>query len=506
MEKKMKLVGYLMVFAGLFFVSVLQNIPDIGNTGSASAASGVITTFSDGSSSKTVLIPPGGSDSSMAVQIPRDVIITGARVDVTGGTGLNFLDIWNFENSCRCDNAACVNPCWDMVSDPAGVLGQVLHMNKASTPHNRRAITKWVFPDNITIEFLARGDASGDIADTTIGFYSNADASSYWFFNLGCCNRIGIGYYDSGVRSTPINGCAVSTLTTANNKWFSVKVSINNGNFYAKTWDYGTAEPVANQIERYWDAVGGNWVLRYWDYGASVWQTVVDPGGNDPNEKMMFGDHIMIGTEGGQHNEEFWFQAITAYDIKNFTIDVGSDGVIDYSNPFFVGTMPAVFNTGTITDLVSSDTCANPIGGDCLLNLELFTSSGGEITLDNLMIRWMTIEGGLVPCGRLFNDPNTSWDDRDDCNLCYLILMIQLTIEFLVKIAAVVAAFFLAIAGFMYIFAAGQPDKMTLAKNIFSKVLIGFLIIFIAWIMVDTILTMFGYIDPLGDNNWHVMC
>lgn len=502
--KKLRILNYLIIFSELLFLCFSQNIL-ISDT---FAASGVITTFSDGSSSKTVLIPPvppGSPDSTIAVQIPQDVIIIEARVDVTGGTGLNSLDLWNFENSCRCDDATCVNPCWDMVPDPAGVLGQVLHMNRASIPTNRRAITKWNFPDGITIEFLARGDAVADIADTTIGFYSNADASSYWFFDLGCCDKIGIGYYDGGVGSHLINGCAVNTLSTANNKWFNVNVSINNGNFYAKTWIHGTPKPATNQIERYWDVGTNQWVLRYWDYGVSVWQTVADPGGNDPNKKMIFGNHIMIGTECGQHNEEFWFQAITAYDIKDFTIDVGPDGVIDYSNPSFVGTVLANFNSKTITKLISSNICANPVGNDCLLNLELSTSSGGEITLDNLVIRWMTIEGGLVPCGRLFDNSATSWDERDPCNFCFLLLMISNIMNFLIMLASGIAVLFVIITGLLFITSSGDAGRKSQAKTALKYVLIGFIVIFIAWIIIDFLLIAFGYLDPLG-GEWNVIC
>ena len=155
-------------------------------------------------------------------------------------------------------------------------------------------------------------------------------------------------------------------------------------------------------------------------------------------------------------------------------------------------------------------TCTSDAFGDCEVPLEIFSAMAGDYTLQNLEVIYgeevpITV-GGLVPCGREWNDPDTGWDDTADCTLCHLVLMIQLIIEFLVKLAAVAAAFFLSVAGYYYIFASGNPEKVALAKKTFSRALMGFLIILIAWIIVDSILAAFGYIDPLENDEWHVMC
>jgi len=148
-------------------------------------------------------------------------------------------------------------------------------------------------------------------------------------------------------------------------------------------------------------------------------------------------------------------------------------------------------------------TTCRELGDPCKLDGCVAVSGGDDVcSVDT----GTNICGGLVPCGRLVNDPTTPYHENDDCTLCHLILMSQLIIEFLLRVATVVGAFFLVVAGLYYITAAGQPDKITMAKKIFEKVLVGFLIIFISWIIVDTILIMFGYIDPLGDGSWHMMC
>ncbi len=113
---------------------------------------------------------------------------------------------------------------------------------------------------------------------------------------------------------------------------------------------------------------------------------------------------------------------------------------------------------------------------------------------------------GLVPCGRECDVTTTSYHEDAPCTICHLILMMQLIMDFLFKIAAVVAAFFIAASGTMYIFSAGRPEMLSLAKTTFKLTLLGFGLIFTAWILVNTILTMFGYIDPLENNEWHIMC
>ena len=113
---------------------------------------------------------------------------------------------------------------------------------------------------------------------------------------------------------------------------------------------------------------------------------------------------------------------------------------------------------------------------------------------------------GLVPCGRICDVSSTPYREDQPCTVCHLVLMMQLIMDFLFKIAAVVAAFFIAASGTMYIVSAGRPELLSLSKTTFKTTLLGFILVFIAWVLVNTILTMFGYIDPLGDGNWHIIC
>ncbi len=114
--------------------------------------------------------------------------------------------------------------------------------------------------------------------------------------------------------------------------------------------------------------------------------------------------------------------------------------------------------------------------------------------------------GGLIPCGKSCEDPDTAWDERRPCDLCSLFLMGQILIEFMVKLSGAAAMIAIAIGGFLYVFAAGSQSSIEKAKSMIKYTLLGFVIVFIAWAIVDSILTSAGYIDPIGGDWYTIEC
>lgn len=113
--------------------------------------------------------------------------------------------------------------------------------------------------------------------------------------------------------------------------------------------------------------------------------------------------------------------------------------------------------------------------------------------------------GGILPCGKNVDDPSTAWNECNACDLCSMVLMGQITITFLIKIAAFAAALAIAFAGYVYVFAVGKEELIRTAKEMIKYSLIGVLIIFLAWAIVDSVLSTLGYIDPMGDS-WYTVC
>lgn len=114
------------------------------------------------------------------------------------------------------------------------------------------------------------------------------------------------------------------------------------------------------------------------------------------------------------------------------------------------------------------------------------------------------VYGGIVPCGRKCDDPTTPWNELRACDICSLFLMGQLIIEFFVRLAGLFALIAIAIGGFLYIFAAGNTGAIDKAKQMIKYALIGFTVVFIAWAVVNSILTAAGYIDPMS-GEWYAM-
>jgi hypothetical protein len=112
---------------------------------------------------------------------------------------------------------------------------------------------------------------------------------------------------------------------------------------------------------------------------------------------------------------------------------------------------------------------------------------------------------GLIPCGRNLNDPATSWNECDECNLCSIVLTGELIINFLLKMAAIAAVLAIIVSGFVYIFAAGKEKTVSTAKAMLKYALFGFVIIFTSWMIVNSILTTFGYVDPV-EGEWYTVC
>ena len=112
---------------------------------------------------------------------------------------------------------------------------------------------------------------------------------------------------------------------------------------------------------------------------------------------------------------------------------------------------------------------------------------------------------GLIPCGRAVDDPNTlGRDETAPCTLCHVVLLGQLIIEFFVKISAIFAVLAIIGGGLVYVVAAGNTNTIGKAKSIIQYALLGFLVVFIAWAVVNSILVTMGYIDPIG-GEWYMM-
>lgn len=111
--------------------------------------------------------------------------------------------------------------------------------------------------------------------------------------------------------------------------------------------------------------------------------------------------------------------------------------------------------------------------------------------------------GGLIPCGRNFNDPRTPWNEREFCQFKHLFLLVKIIIDFLLFRMIPIILVLLAIAtGLIFYTSLGQIMTMTKVISLWKAAGIGLLIIFFAWTIVNIFLKLIGYnIGIFG--NWY---
>ncbi|MFZ2970594.1 MAG: hypothetical protein WA063_05590 [Minisyncoccia bacterium] len=153
--------------------------------------------------------------------------------------------------------------------------------------------------------------------------------------------------------------------------------------------------------------------------------------------------------------------------------------------------------------------CSPGPNGECEVPFNIFSMQVGDYTLKNLEIIYgkqvPVTTGGLVPCGREWNDPNTPWNDTASCDFCHIMMLMNLFMDFLVSFALVLTVLAIVFTGFLFITSAGSPERKNKAKAYFKGILIGFFVIFLAWLIVDFLFVVWGYLDPLG-GQWNVVC
>lgn len=113
--------------------------------------------------------------------------------------------------------------------------------------------------------------------------------------------------------------------------------------------------------------------------------------------------------------------------------------------------------------------------------------------------------GGIVPCGRNADNPETANDETKECSLCHLAYLANNLILFLFSIASVTALLALVIAGFLYISAGANPVAKNQAHQAIINLIKGYIVIFCAWLIVDFVMSAWGFINPI-QGEWYVVC
>lgn len=113
----------------------------------------------------------------------------------------------------------------------------------------------------------------------------------------------------------------------------------------------------------------------------------------------------------------------------------------------------------------------------CIVFLPSLVTAQGEVSIYN-----PDEEYGLVPCGSPGQEP---------CTTEHVVAFANNVITWLISILGVIAVIALMITGFKLVTSAGNPSAWAAAKDMFTNIVIGIIIILAAWLVVDTILKGF---------------
>lgn len=103
------------------------------------------------------------------------------------------------------------------------------------------------------------------------------------------------------------------------------------------------------------------------------------------------------------------------------------------------------------------------------------------------------IRSDLVPCGNADSTDgappvNSDVPNGRPCTIYDIFKLIARITNFLIALAGVFAVFFIVKAGLSMVAAVGDPGKLTAAKHSLLSAVIGFVLVFAAFLLVNTIL------------------
>jgi len=115
--------------------------------------------------------------------------------------------------------------------------------------------------------------------------------------------------------------------------------------------------------------------------------------------------------------------------------------------------------------------------------------------------------GGLVPCGRSIDDPSTKdVDESKMCDLRDMFVLLHRILEFAIfQLAPILVTVMVAIGGFKMLIAAGNPGKYGEGVSLIKNALIGYAIVLVSMLLVNTVLQQIGVAQWTGLLDWEII-
>lgn len=123
----------------------------------------------------------------------------------------------------------------------------------------------------------------------------------------------------------------------------------------------------------------------------------------------------------------------------------------------------------------------------------------------------------LIPCGgcEVDLDPATgecpAGGEQPTCGLCHILVLVKNLVNFLLvptdtnnnlPLVPILGGLMLAVGGFFFFVAAGAQQGIQRGKQIFTAVVVSFLIIYGSWLFLGLLLDAMGVADWTGLGKW----
>ena len=140
------------------------------------------------------------------------------------------------------------------------------------------------------------------------------------------------------------------------------------------------------------------------------------------------------------------------------------------------------------------------------------------IVLFSILMPFQTANAGLVPCGCgaesagcvcITEGCGCETGVGCVCTLCHFFILFERIIEFvLFQMVPIIATLMLVVGGVYFFGAGGNPQMKTTGNNIISSTIIGLMIIFSSWIIINSFFAFIGVSEWTGLEQgwWNIQC
>jgi len=115
------------------------------------------------------------------------------------------------------------------------------------------------------------------------------------------------------------------------------------------------------------------------------------------------------------------------------------------------------------------------------------------------------VTGGLIPCGRQYDDPLTTTVESTPCGFSHIILLVKNVLDFVLwRLGLLIIALMAVATAAVTYFSFGSPNIILWVKSAWRSVLVGYAIALFAWLIVNVILNVLGFEIRLFGTWWQL--